>query len=499
MTDKKDDLTRLENIAAFLHEEDSAVDDFFAKQNEKSEPPLAEEIKAEDPPPFGEELPSAPDNSFTDFNSTANTEINEELAPPTFDAQEDTTPPSFGEESPTFGSDESPNFETSNDFSAETTTFEEMPAVPDDNQESNDEKSQESDEFSVSDEVESSNSEDVNFLNDSPSSNIAKLPIDKMVNETYQDQIDENKFEVASEEKPKIESLNPVLQDKPSEPSSSEFSPKENFKEIKEFATHLSYGDVTLGGNPPFSIVLKNIQYIEDADDILMILKEHGIVKDENEESYRKSLQRGILLVSHISEYSAIFLCHKLRRFNLDVLMGLSDEIHPPKTNEETPNKGLINKKGIKQNYNDNFKIDHEKLDLQKMIVTTTNLIESHEIKRYIGVASEHLILASDSFIPDSEKNQQEDKNLLSSTLRRIRKVKDLTKEMGLEVQEKKPTVKELYDQLTEKLKIQVLKMGGNSLVGVQYQMISLTNSEYPMDVKYKLTCTGTVVWASRT
>jgi uncharacterized protein YbjQ (UPF0145 family) len=489
MTDKKDDLTRLENIAEFLHQEDSEVDDFFSKQNEKSEPSLTEEVKTDEPPSFGSDFPS--EETPADFSMTETPSFQEEsTSPPAFDQIEESTPPSFG--------DETPAFEATNDFSSETNTFEEMPSVPEEVQEEPQDKIEESSDFSFTEEPEAPAQEDINYLNDSPSSNVAKLPINRMVDETYQDQIDENKFESIEEEKTEQKFSSPALQEKTVEATNTEFSPKENFKEIKEFASHLSYGDVALGGNPPFSIVLKNIQYVEDAEDILIILKEHGIVKDDNEESFRKSLQRGILLVSHISEYSAIFLCHKLRRFNLDVLMGLSDEIHPPKTNEETPNKGLINKKGIKQNYQDNFKIDHDKLDLQKMIVTTTNLIESHEIKRYIGLASEHLILASDSFIPDSEKLQQDDKNLLSSTLRRIRKVKDLTKEMGLEVQEKKPTVKELYDQLTEKLKIQVLKMGGNSLVGVQYQMQSLSNSDYPMDVKYKLTCTGTVVWASR-
>lgn len=493
MTDKKDDLTRLENIAAFLHEEDSEIDDFFAKQNEKSEPAPTHEVKEEDPPAFGNDFPSS-EETPNDFSSNEIPSFEEEsTSPPTFEETQEASPPNFNEEAPDFPPQDTSPFETSNDFSTDNQTFEEIPSVPEEP-----ETYQENSDFSLTEEQEASSEEEANFLNDTPPANVAKLPINKMVDETYQDQIDENKFETVEEEKTEQKFSKSIIEDKPVEAVSPEFTPKENFKEIKEFASHLSYGDVALGGNPPFSIVLKNIQYVEDAEDILIILKEHGIVKDDNEESFRKSLQRGILLVSHISEYSAIFLCHKLRRFNLDVLMGLSDEIHPPKTNEETPNRGLINKKGIKQNYTDNFKIDHDKLDLQKMIITTTNLIESHEIKRYIGLASEHLILASDSFTPDSEKHQQEDKNLLSSTLRRIRKVKDLTKEMGLEVQEKKPTVKELYDQLTEKLKIQVLKMGGNALVGVQYQMQSLANSEYPMDTKYKLTCTGTVVWASR-
>ncbi|MFZ4713560.1 MAG: hypothetical protein ACOYL6_07610 [Bacteriovoracaceae bacterium] len=489
MTDKKDDLTRLDNIAAFLHEDDAEVDDFFSKMLGKDESkvdaPAGEDLT---PPPFEETLEETPkvpsfEESAPDFQT--NLEASDDT-PPSFDQ----TGANFGDEAPIdFGdslssssnnnsaNENAPDFGGSSELEFNDQAF--------DRPQLNEEKEQ------------AESKEEGEVFNDFDSPSKGKLPLNNMVDETYQDQVKQNTIELVP---------HPVNEPVPdysrnfdeTHIAHEEPTAKENFEEIKQFATHLSYGDVTLGGNPPFSIVLKNIQYVEDAEDLLIILKEHGVIKDNNEETFRKSLQRGTLIVSHISEYSAVYLCHKFRRFNLDVLMGLSDEIHPPKTNEETPNRGLINKKGIKQNYQDHFDINHEKIDLKKIIITTTNLIEAHEIKRYIGVASEHFLLGAESFIVDSEKNEREERTLLSSTLQRIRKVKDLTKDMNLEIKEKKPTVKELYDQLGEKIKIQVLKMGGNAMVGVQYQIQSLSGNEYHTELKYKLTCTGTVVWASR-
>ncbi len=459
MSNKKNDLTSLTQIGQFLHEEDTETEEFFSKLNKKEEVKEESPNEGGDPPPFDSPTPDLPDTPTETLETEEAPNFGSDESTPNFESSEAVN---FGEESPRFeNSDDSP-FEASNDFQTESndssedpfTTTEESPAVTP---------------------VEEAPAEELQAS--------SKLSMNEMLEETYEDAKNQQQEEMKAA---------PVIEEVIKTPA------PENFSEVKEFASHLSYGDVSLGGNPPFSIVLKNIRYVEDADDIMVILREHGIAKENNEESFQKSLARGTLLISHISEYSAIYLCHKFRRFNLEVLMGLADDIHPPKVSEETPNKGLINKKGITQNRQDHFKLDHDKIDLGKMIITTTNLIESHEIKRYLGVASEHYVLEANSFQVDSVPTEVKSQSVLSSTLNKIRKVKDLTKDFSLDVQESKPTVKELYDRLTDNIKIQVLKMGGNAMVGVQYQLVHLNGPEHGHFGQYKLTCTGTVVWVSR-
>jgi hypothetical protein len=109
------------------------------------------------------------------------------------------------------------------------------------------------------------------------------------------------------------------------------------FEEVKNFAQNFSYGQTQVGGNPPFSLIIRNLKYSEEAQDLLIILRELGIVTDQNTENAAKSLELGSMLIPQISEYSAIILAHKLRRFDCDIEVGLSDEVHPPKSGDSNP------------------------------------------------------------------------------------------------------------------------------------------------------------------
>ena len=61
-------------------------------------------------------------------------------------------------------------------------------------------------------------------------------------------------------------------------------SSPENFDDVKSFGNRMSYGIAAGGGNPPFSIIIKDLKYKEDAEDILSILRSHGLLNEENEE-----------------------------------------------------------------------------------------------------------------------------------------------------------------------------------------------------------------------
>ena len=83
-------------------------------------------------------------------------------------------------------------------------------------------------------------------------------------------------------------------------------TPPETFDDVKQFAENISYGHVSTGGNPPFSMIIEGIKYLEDANEITDILQEHGVINDSNKNIFSTSIQNGSLLLSQISEYAAI-------------------------------------------------------------------------------------------------------------------------------------------------------------------------------------------------
>jgi hypothetical protein len=154
------------------------------------------------------------------------------------------------------------------------------------------------------------------------------------------------------EEESKVIPLNEVFTPdiRPVDPS-----PKEDFQEVKDFGESIAYSDVQVPGNPPYSILVKGIQYEEDAVEILEVLKDFAIADDSNQSNFQDMISKGQLLVSQINEYVAIQLAIKLRKFDVDILSGLSEEVHPSKTYEQE-HKGLITKSNIKQNRYEHLK-----------------------------------------------------------------------------------------------------------------------------------------------
>jgi uncharacterized protein YbjQ (UPF0145 family) len=235
----------------------------------------------------------------------------------------------------------------------------------------------------------------------------------------------------------------------------------ENFEDLKKFAEDTSVSGMGAEGNPSFSVLLKNIRYIEDVNDILALMKELGLLSDP-EEQIRQRLMRGHLLVPRISEYAAIFLAHKLRRFDIDIQVGLSDEIHPPK-HQEDPETGLVSKFTLYQNQTHHFHFDDPKLEISQIIVAATSNLEGHQVIRYLGVASEHKML--DGHIVEDEDSAE---------------------------------IPRYYSELAQKLKAHALKANANAVIGLNYQLTPLP-AEYGMiGSKYRLSCTGNLVWVNK-
>ena len=244
-------------------------------------------------------------------------------------------------------------------------------------------------------------------------------------------------------------------------PPAEPYKAPENFADLQKFSESSTFSGMATEGNPSFSVLIKNVRFIEDVNDIITLLKELNLLSDP-EDQIKGRLMRGMLLVPRISEYAAIYLSHKLRRFDIDIQVGLSDEIHPPK-HQETPETGIVSKFNLYQNQNHHFHFDDPKLELSQIIVAATSTLEGYQVLRYLGVASEHKML--ESHIVEDENSDE---------------------------------VPRHYQELAQKLKAHALKAHSNAVVGLNYQLTPIPSELGIGGHKYRLTCTGNLVWVNK-
>jgi len=264
---------------------------------------------------------------------------------------------------------------------------------------------------------------------------------------------------------------------------------KESFADVKSFAENLTYGNVTKGGNPPFTIMLKKIKFKEDKTDIENILREHGLLNNDNEKLYLQSLEGGSLLLSQISEYSAIYLTHKFRRFDLEIVMGLSDEIHPSKSYDHEF-RGLVNKDHIFQNRTESLELN-SRLEAHQIILTTQATLPSFQILKYLGLISEHQIVDESAITGPEQDEVTISQGALEEIFQNITQLKkDIKKTLPAE---DRTDLAALYKVIAEKLRTQAIKQGANAVVGIIYQLTALPARQGDA-IKYKITCTGNAV-----
>ncbi len=249
----------------------------------------------------------------------------------------------------------------------------------------------------------------------------------------------------------------------------------EKFKDLKEFAKNISYGKIAASGNPPFSLIVKKITFNEDAENILIILREHKLVDDSNEETMRQALQNGSILISQISEYSAIFLAHKLRRFDVDISLGLSEELYPSKSYKGQDGIGLINKKNFNLNAKDHYEYKDGDISINKILLSTTPVLQNHIINKYLAIISEHRVIEESELLNKGP----------SSTPPSPPREGDIS--FGLD---------EIYKEMGNDLKVKCLKLKGNAVVGINFQLTPLLgHQESKAKLNYKITVTGNAVW----
>lgn len=566
--DEKKDLTRIENLGEFLHDED---EDFSDLETYTPESPGSDEDMGD--------LPTDPNIEFPpEFKATPDDDDSEDEAPSFSsessdnetsafsqygDEQEDDSPPEFSADEDQENFEESDSFQESQDFDSESNfesdenfdsgaTFDSDEAFEsdeafdsdssfdseegfeqdatfdnDENDDSNHanfdsdhddrDSSFESDEDSFSsesdeDSLEENNhfSEDQNFDSEDNFSESNSL-------DDEQEEMANEHNDFASEFESEDSGSGPVLESKTihetySPPASEEISTpqasssKETISQLQNFAKNVSYGDLTAEGNPPFSIVIKNVKYKEDIDDILSLLGELKIIEDP--EGPRASLERGSMLIPRLSEYAAIIICHKLRRFHLDLLMGLTDEIQPPKVKESA----TISKSAVYGDYSHSFELSKGHIKTNDVMTATTTTLEGYEILQYLGVVSERTVIDMEHFATDQSLelellNQLHDTQrdeILKNNIKRQNKVAansypvDYMPDPSEDKQEvERVTLSEIYQDLAYKLKAHAITFKGNAVVGINYQVTPILVSEsLGIQSKYQISCTGSVVWA---
>ncbi len=444
MTNKKDDdnkdLTRIEDLSEFLHQEDSDLDSKFesfhspfSSNNELSSTGISLDALDDETPP---EIPSEiPNENFPETTEEVNFEFSEETP-----AEEETA--------------------------FETATLDENP-------------------FEENTFAETS-LEDTSFE-------------DSTLN-----------FEAATEEEPPQEEAlleeETLIEEKPDEEPYTAFQAQpetqsytntsEKFDDVKTFAQNFSYGKASVGGgNPPYSIIVRHIKYTEEAQDILELLKEFGVITPQNEKDMERALELGSLLIPQISEFTAIVLAHKLRRFDLDLEVGLSDEVHPSKSGETNP-RGLLKKDNLKQNRKESLKLSEIDTSIKEILVSTSSTLPGFNVESYIGVQTTFAIVEESElerlqYVQKVGRSQSEIINyegLENSELSSEKAFKDYQNSFA-----------HLYDDLASQLKQKAFAQNANALLGLSFQLSPLQFERSHTRVSaYQITCSATLAVVSR-
>jgi uncharacterized protein YbjQ (UPF0145 family) len=430
--DDRKDLTRIEDLTEFLHEEDPDLESKFGdfdSSYQKADGKSTEVTEGLDLNALDEDVPpSLPETENENSDNSDNS--NDDLIEMPLENEE------VSESE--FGSDTSLNFAEESETGFEETSFDETPF-----------------ELNEPEEIQEEAQEDVEV----------ETPVDDS------NDIFANSFQEEIEQ--------PVSH-----------TPPERFEEVKTFAQNFSYGQIQGGGNPPFSIVIRNLKFEDDKESIITLLSEFGLVNEQNQLETEKALELGSLLIPQISEYSAIVLAHKFRRFDCDIEMGLSDEVHPSKSGDHNP-KGLVKKDSLRQNKTESYKKDNEQAPAKEILITTTAQLEGYSVKKYIGIQTSFAIVDEEEL---ERLKYVQAQNRIQGTLHEYAPEESDQLSSERAFIDYKSSFDYLFVSLAEELKSKAQKEKANALLGLNYQLQALP-FEKTADGKncYQLTASATM------
>lgn len=479
MSEDKKDLTRIEDLSEFLHEE-SEDEDFFKDENSLEG---RSDFEQEDIPEhestrefnfLGSENPDI--NDLKELERSENIEKDNIHSKDLIEDEDDFNPPPIFE-------DEGMNLETSqDDFTNDLT----------DDDDSNE-----------------------NFSFDDANEELDH--IEEEIEEEIDEEFDEE-FEEEPEEKAQTEnfdsdesSFDPIIKETINEPSTdlfhatyekntgineeeiSEIEEVEEFKDtvisketIKNnetgsaekghlfFNHHLdreaiSYSNLELGKGPPYSVLLKMSHDLKNDDketlkeDIFATLRDFNLFSEENLRVYEQSFEKGHILVSQINEYSAIILTHKIKNFPLQISMGLANDIQKPKSYDGEENKGLSGRVNNQTEYK-----SLEEVTGEIIYLSTGGEIPTNNPKHYLGPIQTMRKLAENELDKVPALNEQ--------TLKQVKKTN------------------QLFSMVTQDLKDLAMNKGGNSVINIKYQITPTEEKNEFGHSLYYLYCFGDLV-----
>lgn len=524
----KDDITRIEDLSEFLHNEDEEFKSLEELAGEIPEEPTSSSDEGDDLPFTQQQTDptmSLPESSPFDeddqsFDSNEEVEVeeednfgNEEIEEPSF--EENSFPEETFEEEPAeFNADFAEDFETEDsDFDTEdeasgfeSTEFQddfddatefETQSFESDSDEFEDINEDSIPEIELTDEDDFSNDNDF----DSPSIEAPEIDLPEIPEAEVSEVTISAQEEIGPEE---LELTEAEPEGKIELPVEIE-SAQDDLSDLTKVQENLFHGSQAEEGNPPFSIKIENIKYIEDAEAIASILVELQIVQADEKEQLIQSLQTGRYLVSRVSEYVGILLCHKIRRFHLDYEMGLTHEINPPKS-YDSDDSGLVSKKTVYRNKKHFLQFSSE-LKITDIIATTLSSVPRYEVLKYGGMITAVKLVNEDNLkINESFENELNQKvpehELTGLTLDRIKSanlqaVESLVPDISsfqVNYYQYKKDIEFTYNELIEELKTKALEHELNAVVGIQFQITPVHKNSFH-DMTYQITATGNLAW----
>ncbi len=286
--------------------------------------------------------------------------------------------------------------------------------------------------------------------------------------------------------------------------NNNQWEQPKTLNEITDFGNSTSYGSFQGEATPPFSIIIKGFKYFEDIESIANILDELKIMGAEDKESIVSSMRRGQLLIPRLSEYAAIIICHKLRHFDLEITMGLTEEIHPPKSYESN-DKGFTNKKTLSKNLN-----FHKGFTNNTDIITTSlPQLTDYKIIQHLGIVSHVLTLDANDIIKNGELEDEiisQSKNIAKMSKMRIERENSFASQSEYiklnqfmeQTNQKdfKPNLNSFYQKAINELKIKAREGKANSVLGINFQILPFNiNQNRP---QYQIMATGNLAWIEK-
>tara|TARA_X000000950_G_scaffold278261_1_gene368898 strand:- start:43 stop:1701 length:1659 start_codon:yes stop_codon:yes gene_type:complete len=220
---------------------------------------------------------------------------------------------------------------------------------------------------------------------------------------------------------------------------------------INKFANYAIPKNTRLGGNPPFSVLLKNIKFKNEIKEVLNELETLRLLPQEKTNLFEISLKTGTLLVPQISEHLAISIANKFKHLNLDIEFGLAEEIFQKNT-DVNRSRGLPSYYQVFKNNLLNRNIPNYE---HVLIVTSSDL------SKYDVINNGNIIHISDKLIIDEEEDFSNLKDQLMENLSNHLKKKAYEARFN-SVHSIKVKEEKLFEGNIEFLKITLYGIGAN-------------------------------------